>query len=219
MAELQAVEDQLAFLRDLLGEPENPDDARLQPPQLVRGINAARRWFCEKTRSFQVKEAQPTNPGGVITKFYQVPFDLIGIYSVEWNGIPLDLVTPIEWRKRIGEDDNIQGDPYVTMYFARQFQLFYVPQTAKTLRYSGWGYTTPLVVGGQDTQFTDQQNQGVLYRASWKIKALDERDFAEDKSEALSVADEFAQQYKPKGPRYVNQSYQGSPIPGLYGLR
>jgi hypothetical protein len=76
-----------------------------------------------------------------------------------------------------------------------------------------------VVLNGQDTQFTDQQARVALYRASWKLKAADERDFTEDRAEAVRLADQISQQYKPKGARYVRSSYEGSPIPGLYGLR
>ena len=219
MAEFQTVVAQLAFLRDLLGEPANEDDARWNPTQLVRAINDARRWVCEETRSFQIKDSQQTNPGGVVTKIYQTPFDLIGFYKIEWNGVPLDLTTPAEWREKVGEDEDIQGDPYVVMYFARQLQLFYVPQTAKTLLYRGWGYTEEVVATGNDTQFTDAQARTALYRASWKLKGADERDVAEDKGEARSLAAEIAKQFKPKGARYVKSPYIRSPISGLYGLR
>jgi len=203
MGELQAVDDQLAFLRDLLGEPSSADDSRFTPAQLVRALNEGRRWFCENSHSFQIKDSQETNPAGVPTKLYATPFDIIDFYNIEWDGLPLDLVRPQHWRDKIGDDDDIQGDPYAVMYFTRQLQLFYVPRTAKTLRYHGYGYSTTLVAGGQDTQFTDQQARAGLYRASWKLKAIDERDVAEDKGEAIRLAEEFLQQYKPKGPRYV----------------
>lgn len=216
------IEDQLTFLRRLLGEPVNPDDARWQPLELLDALNEARRWFAEKTGSFQVREAQDTTPDpttGEPVKFYSVKNDLIKIHALEWGGRPLTPVEPRDWRSRVGVNEDLTGDPYIYKYWLRQIQLFFVPGSVQTLRHFATAYPIELPgITGTDTDFTDQQARGGMYRAAWTLKDADERDSGKEERHAREIADEFFQQYKPKGPRYVRGENAAHPLLGFLGI-
>jgi len=214
------IEDQLIFLRRLLAEPVNPDDARWQPLELLDALNEGRRWFAENSKSLQITQSQTTNPGGVPTKFYSVQNEIGAFYTMEWDGIPLTPVHSRDWRNRIGINEDLTGDPYVYKFFIRQIQLFFVPATQKTLFFEGWAYPIELNgITGFDSEFTDQQARGGIYRAAWTLKDSDERDSAKEERHAREITDQFFQQYRPKGPRYVRSDQQINPVFGFLGLR
>jgi len=201
---------QLALLRLWLGEPSDSAQARFSPTQLVLALNEGRRWFCEKSKSFHIKDSQQTNPSNVATNIYSIPNDVMGFWLVEWDGIPLDPVETVDWRSRIGDRDDIQGIPEVYQYFARQLQLFPVPSDQKTLKYHGWGYAAELIDGGNDLDLTDQQARGPIWYTTWLLKGADERDDRGELAKALEISQEFMRQSKPKGPRYVREPKQVS---------
>jgi hypothetical protein len=204
------VSDQLSLLRLRLGEPENADDARFTPSQLLLALNSSRRWFCEESHSLQIKDQQNTIVG---TKLYTMKNDVIKFYAVECGGLQVDPVTPANWRGLVGDDEDMAGVPVVYKYWARQIQLFYVPDAVKVLLYHGYAYPTALVLNGTDGEFLDRQSEGAIWKAAVDIKAADERPFDYELAEADRVAKEFRDQYAPKGPRQVNSGPSGpSPL-------
>lgn len=210
------IEKQLDLLRQHLGEPVNPDDARFQPPELLASLIEGREWFAENSMSFQVQDEQETNPGNVKTAFYNVKNDLIKITALTWDGRPLTPVEPRDWRDRIGIDDTITGIPYVYKYRLRRLQLFFVPDSAKTLSLEGYAYPIELAgITGEDTDFTNPQARGAIWRAAWTLKDDDERDSKMEQGHAERIAKEFHDQYKPKGPRFVRSETVANPLLGF----
>lgn len=184
---------------------DSPSDPRFTPAQTVLFLNEARKWFCEYTRSFQIKDSQTTVQG---TSIYSLQNDVINLYSVEYDGVPLDPIDPRDWRGTIGIDDTLQGQPSVYQYFARQLQLFYVPPEAKTLKVYGAGYARDLVVNGGDLDLIDPQARGTVYRAAWQAQQADKEEYQGLAADAMRIAEEFKRQYWHKGPRYVREMNQ-----------
>jgi hypothetical protein len=125
------VDDQLTTLRTRLGEPEDEDQARWSPEQLLAQLIASRNEIAEKTYCYPVKDSIDfTTAGSLVAPVSQAlptvgtPFlistvnDFIWLRSLTWNGRPLRLVRPDEtWEDVIGDDDTMNGDPLFFMFF------------------------------------------------------------------------------------------------------
>lgn len=206
---MSTVASQFAKLALRLGEPENEDDRRFTPAQMLLALNPARRAVAEESQSLQCDDTQNTTVGG---KLYNLPLDVIDFYAVEWDGIELEVVPVDQWRRVIGSNDALRGAPQCVKYHARQLQLFPVPDQVKALRYHGYCYPTALAVGGTDSEFTSDQEEAAIWKAAADMKAADERDFDYEEKQAARLIQKLAEQYKPKGPRYVKGSSSVNPI-------
>ena len=205
---------QLALLAQRIGEPESSDDWRFSPAQLLAELNPARRRVAELTQSLQCDDSQSTTAGG---KLYNLPLDVIEFYELEYDGYPIDLLPVDEWRRRIGNDDTLQGASIVAKYHARQIQLFPVPDAIKTLRYYGYCYPTALVIGGTDAEFTADQEEAAIWLAAGVMKATDERDPSFQFERADAIIKALKAQYAPKGPRYTKSAAAVDPARILLG--
>ena len=204
-------DNQLALLRTILGEPDDANEARFTATQLLNFLNLGRKWLCEYSRCFQVKDSQTTQVGVYI---YNTPIEVIGFHAVEYNGIPLDPISLRHWRDQVGDDDTIQGIPFIYKYFAKQIQLFYAPQEAKTLMYEGWGYAIDLVSGGDDVDLNDYQNRGAIFYAGFLAKGSDKRNESFEYQSAMDIAENLRKQHRPKGPRYIRDNQNRISING-----
>lgn len=200
---------QLSHLAMRLGEPENADDRRFTPAQLLLGLNTARRSIAERTRSLQCRDSQTLAAG---TKFINLPLDVIHFYALEWDGVELDLVPVDGWRETIGTNEDLAGAPIVAKYHARQVQVFPVPDQAKTIRYHGYCYPSELVIGGNDADFTIRQEEAAIWQAAADMKAADERPSEYEERKAAEIVAELSRQYAPDGPRYVKQAARVDPV-------
>jgi hypothetical protein len=197
---------QIERFKELMGEPDDADNQRWSDAAALRFINEGRSWLCEESRCFQINDTLDTEVG---ESEYDLSRDFIGFYALSFDGIPVDLVHPRDWRGTIGDDDTLQGDPTVAKYFTRILKLFRVPGTVAELAFDGWAYAAALEEGGSDTDLTDEQARAAIYRAVWKAKAADEREFSEEKEEALRLMVRATKDFKPKGPRYVRRRSPG----------
>lgn len=197
------VKDQLTLLRMLLGEPADLAEARLNPDQLLVLLNLGRDWLCEEALCVQLEDAQTTTKGN---SQYSVEQDIIDLYTVEYDGVPLDLVQPKDWRQRIGVDDTLEGPPTCAKFWARQIQVFPVPSDGKLLRIEGWMYAAELTdTDGGDLDFNRQMARTSIYRAAWIGKDLDERDSKDEEKHATQGMLKIKALNRPKGPRMVRK--------------
>lgn len=200
--------DQLASLRTRLGEPIDPAQARWSPTQLLDFLNASRREIAEDTRCYPVKDAITITsamlPASGSPFLISVTNDFIWAEQVEYDGQPLRVIRPIDWNDTVGNDDTIQGDPILAMYFGRKFQLFRVPTVAGAVfRYRGWAYPPELVAGGVDVAFVKRVAEVCIWHAAMVVKGSDERSNTFESNMAAKGVKELKMQYMPRGPRYV----------------
>lgn len=199
--------DQDALLLSIIGESSDTAQARWSSTQRFAFLNAGRRRVAREARCFQIKDSQSTVAG---TSLYSVPNDFIGSYLLEFNGKPLRPVRMAYWRDVIGPNEDLRGTPSVVTYFARQFQLFFVPDRVATFKYSGWGIPAAIAADGADPDFTDEMAEASVYAAAVMAKAADDRDPSNEEAQAKDRITALFRQYKPRGPRYVADSM----IPG-----
>lgn len=200
------VSTQYTLFRTMTGEPSDSANQRFTQALWLPLINEARRYVAEKTRSFEMRDSQTTNPSNVATKFYTLPNDIIGFYDVEYDGEPLEPVRSEDWRDRVGDDDDMQGTPWAFKHHARILQLFYVPDEQKTLRYHGWGYPQDLLENGVDTDYTDQQARAAVFQSVILAKMADEREVQREIDLLNSIIRELASQHRRRGPRFVRSA-------------
>jgi len=195
----KSTDQQLAKLAERVGETFV--GGRFTPAQLLIGLNDAREWVAEETHSFQVTDTQPTIVGQAR---YTLKNDLIEFYALEWAGHRVIPVRIRNWRDEIGDDDTLLGRPRILKQWARQVQLFPVPDQALLLSLEGPAYPNELVEGGVDPDFFKRQQDCSIWRAAWILKGIDERDTAHEEKEALKLANNLEDQYRRKGRRSVN---------------
>ena len=191
---------QLSKLRDRLGEPSDAAQARWTTAQLLSFLNDARNLIAEETSCFPVSDSQPTVAG---TGTYSVGSDFIKFTDLEWKGLPLKIVRHEIWREVVGDDDTTRGAPEVCKYFARQIQIFPVPDSVETLTYHGYAYPTALVSGGVDASFTDYIADACIWQAVVLVKVSDERPLGPEVQLLDIKKKELKKQYLAKGARYV----------------
>lgn len=207
---------QLALLRTRIGEPVDPNQGRWTPSQLLAQLIASRNEVAEQTRCYPVKDAIDfTVAGSTVVPISQAlpasgsPFlvstvnDFIFLQMLDWEGRPLRVVRPQDWADVVGDDETIQSDPTVYMFFGRQLQIFGVPSSAGTLRYRGWAYPPALVSGGVDTSFTTRPADVAVWHAAMSLKGSDERSNSHEERMAGRGIAELKKQYMPLGARYV----------------
>ncbi len=199
MAENKSTDQQLDKLAGRIGE--SLVGGRFTPAQLLIALNDAREWVAEETHSFQVTDSQTTIIGQAR---YTLKNDLIEFYALEWAGHQITPVRPRTWRQDIGDDDTILGRPHIAKQWARQIQLFPVPDQALLLSLEGPAYPNELVSGGVDPDFFKRQQDCSIWRAAWILKGIDERDTSHEEKEALKLAANLESQYRRKGRRSVN---------------
>ncbi len=204
MAENKSTDAQLAKLAERVGEPFV--GGRFTPAQLLIALNDAREWVAEETHSFQVTDSQTTVVGQAR---YTLKNDLIEFYALEWAGHPITPVRPRDWRGQIGDDDTILGTPFIAKQWARQIQLFQVPDQALLLSLEGPAYPVELVEGGVDPDFFKRQQDCSIWRAAVVLKGLDEREVKFEEKQSLRLATKLEIQYRRKGRRSVNTTEQG----------
>lgn len=199
------VADQLTMLQLLMGEPTDPTLARFNPTQYLIVLNMARSWLAEEARCVQIKDNQ-TTIASPPTSIYSVQQDIIDLYRLEYNGVPLDLIQPFDWRQRIGDDDTIMGPSECAKFWGRQLQLFPVPDQAKPLIIEGWAYPADISdPNGGDLDFNNKMAETSVYRAAWIAKDADERDSKDEKEHAIEGMLQLQKQYRPRGPRMVRK--------------
>lgn len=195
----KTVDEQLAKLFDTIGEPI--EGGRFTKPQALIALNDGREWVAEETHSFQVTDSQTTIVG---QKRYTLRNDIIEFFTLEWGGHTVTPVRPRNWRDEIGDDDTIIGTPVIAKQWARQIQLFPVPDRALLLSLEGPAYPVELLLGGVDPDYFKRQQDCAIWRAAWVLKAVDERDTKHEEAEALKLAAKLEDQYRRKGRRSVN---------------
>lgn len=207
MAENKSVNEQLTKLAERMGE--NFVGGRFNPAQLLIALNDAREWVAEETRSFQVTDTQPTIAG---QSLYTIKNDLIEFYTLTWAGHPITPVRPRSWRDNIGDDDTILGTPNIAKQWARQIQLFPVPDQALALVIEGPAYPVELADSGVDPDFFKRQQDCSIWRAAWILKGVDERNTRHEEKETLRLAAQLENQYRRKGRRSVNEVENSSDL-------
>ena len=200
-------DDQIAKLAERIGEPSV--GGRFTPAQLLIALNDGREWVAEETHSFQVTDSQTTVVGQAR---YTLKNDLIEFYALEWAGHPIKPVRPRNWREEIGDDDTILGTPSIAKQWARQIQLFRVPDQALLLSLEGPAYPNELILGGVDPDFFKRQQDCSIWRAAWVLKGIDEREIRIEKEEASKLAAKLEDQYRRKGRRSVNITDQAQDL-------
>ena len=200
-------DDQIAKLAERIGEPSV--GGRFTPAQLLIALNDGREWVAEETHSFQVTDSQTTVKGQAR---YTLKNDLIEFYALEWAGHPIKPVRPRNWREEIGDDDTILGTPSIAKQWARQIQLFRVPDQALSLSLEGPAYPNELILGGVDPDFFKRQQDCSIWRAAWVLKGIDEREIRIEKEEASKLAAKLEDQYRRKGRRSVNITDQAQDL-------
>ncbi len=199
MALNKTANEQLEKLAERIGEPAT--GGRFTPAQRLIALNDGREWVAEETHSFQVTDSQTTERGKAR---YTLKNDIIEFFALEWAGHPITPIRPRNWRQEIGDDDTILGRPSVAKQWARQIQLFPVPDQALLLSLEGPAYPVELIVGGVDPDFFKRQQDCSIWRAAWILKGIDERDTSHEEKETLRLAGQLENQYRRKGRRSVN---------------
>lgn len=207
---------QLATLRTRLGEPEDAAQARWSPAQLLAQLISSRNEIAEQTRCYAVKDSIDFTLGGsLVVPISQAlpvsgqPFivstvnDFIWLDLLTWEGRPLRVMRPQDWADVAGDDDTLNGDPVMFMFFGRQLQISRVPTEAGTLMYRGWAYPPALVAGGVDTGFTARPADVAIWHAAMVLKGSDERSNSHEDRMTRRGIDELKLQYRPRGPRFV----------------
>lgn len=196
---------QLASLRLRIGEPSDSAQARFSVTQLLDFLNEARRRVAAATRAKAISDSQTvTPPASGSPAVYSVSDDFIWFEELTYDGRPMRLVRPQDWRDVIGSDDTVIGQPTVAMYHARQIHLFNVPsESGLTLAYRGWAYSNDLVSGGVEADFIKGVTDITVWRAAAFAKAADERSNSFEFEMAREGYGELKNQYNPRGPRYV----------------
>ncbi len=203
----KSTDQQIAKLAERIGEPSV--GGRFTPAQLLIALNDGREWVAEETHSFQVTDSQTTVKGQAR---YTLKNDLIEFYALEWAGHPIKPVRPRNWREEIGDDDTILGTPSIAKQWARQIQLFRVPDQALLLSLEGPAYPNELILGGVDPDFFKRQQDCSIWRAAWVLKGIDEREIRIEKEEATKLAAKLEDQYRRSGRRSVNITDQAQDL-------
>lgn len=207
---------QLATLRTRLGEPEDATQARWSTAQLLAQLISSRNEVAEQSRCYAVKDSIDFTVGGSLVApvsqalpasgqpfIISVVNDFIWVDLLTWEGRPLRVVRAQDWGDTAGDDDTLNGDPALFMFFGRQLQISRVPTEAGTLMYRGWAYPPALVAGGVDAGFTTRPADVAVWHAAMVLKGSDERSNAhEDRMFTRGMA-ELKLQYRPRGPRFI----------------
>lgn len=209
MSALTNISDQLALLRTRLGEPEAAADCRWSPAQLLAALIASRREVAEETRCYPVKDKITMTaallPASGSPFLISVTNDFINFEQAEYNGVPLRIVQPKDWRDVVGQDDTLTGTPVAVMYHGRKFQLFRVGTTVgHVFRYRGWAYPPDITAAGIEASLTDRAADVCIWHCAMVLKGSDERSNAFEEKMADRGIAALKAQYLPKGTRYVN---------------